>query len=178
VTEDLVSLVRRFQGGDIQAFEALVDRFSGPLSRFVGHLTPDRALAEDLLQGLWIKAWTHREALQDPAKIRSWLYRVAHREFLMHLRAQGEAPAGSEEMDELPGAEESPAELLVREEDAGKVMEGFHRLPAFQKEVVWLSVVEGIGHGEIARILGIPEGTCRSRLHHALARLQEDLKIR
>ena len=177
MSEDLVPLVRRFQGGDVQAYEALVDRFGTALARFVGHLVADRSLAEDLLQGLWLKAWIHREALQDPAKIKAWLYRIAHREHLMQLR-RGGGSGVVEELDNLPGDGESPSDLLVREEDKGRMTEVFRALPTFQKEVLWLFVVEGLAHAEISRILEIPEGTCRSRLHNALARLREDLEKR
>ena len=166
--------VRRFQAGDPEALAGLADRLGPSLARFLGHLVPDAAQAQDLLQNLWLKAWTHREALQDPAKFRSWLYRIAHREFLMHLRGKAGA-AQEEEMDAFPGGGESPADVLVREEDAGRMMEAFHALPPFQKEVVWLSVVEGLSHAQIARILDVPEGTCRSRLYNGLARMKKDL---
>ena len=174
VEEDLVPLVRRFQGGDVQSFEALVERFAAPLARFVGHMVPEKGLAEDLLQSLWLKAWTHRQALQDPAKIKAWLYMIAHREALMHLRGSQKIES-LEEADEPSTSGSSPEQALVREEDVGKVKASFHALPPLYKSVIWLAVVEELPHAQIAKVLGIPEGTCRSRLHNALNRLKKSV---
>ena len=173
MSEELVPLVRRFQQGDVKAFEALIERFGNDLGRFLGHLVADRAAAQDLLQDLWLKAWSHREALQDPAKVKAWLYRIAHREALMRARGVGKAQILEGNFDDQISAAALPEEVLIREEDLGQIMARFAALPPSCKEILWLALVEELPHAQIARILDIPEGTCRSRLHHALAQLKK-----
>ena len=175
MTAELVPLVLRFQQGDVDAFATLVDRFGNDLGRFLGHLVPDRGMAQDLLQGLWLKAWTHRKSLKDPAKVKAWLYRIAHREVLMRARSAGTEPSPEEDLDTRASSAAPPEEILIREEDLGQVMAHFEGLPPSFKEILWLALVEEIPHSQIARILDIPEGTCRSRLHHALDKLRKSV---
>lgn len=162
---------RRLRTGDPAGLQDLAALLGPSLAAYLGQMLRDREAARDLLQELWLKVWIHRESLRDPARVKPWLYAIARREALMRLRSGGRDIAGLE-ADALEAPTPDPAALVVRTEEREAVLARFAALDPARREILWLAVVEAIPHAEIARILDIPEGTCRSRLHHALAALR------
>src|SRR6266536_2992700 len=77
-------------GGHDRAFEAIVERYRRPLQRYLGRLLSE-ALAEDVLQATFVRAWQALRAGSEVRDLRPWLYRIAHNQAVNALRAAGAA---------------------------------------------------------------------------------------
>ena len=171
--DSLATSCRAFQDGDVQALDRLYDACHLPLARFVSMLCRDRDEAADICQETWTRVVQKANSLRAPDKFQAWLFAIAHREFCKRhaRRAVGTAPA------EDAVAPDVAAEVLaVRGEQHAAASRAVENLSAEHRSVLWLSVVDGLSHAEIGRILGIPEGTARSRLHYSLQALRRELE--
>jgi len=132
--------------------------------------------AEDVAQDTFFRAYEKLASLRDPGRFRAWVLRISRRLALNRLRTDSRArrretlvaaepPSG---IDVTALAEDRAFETRVRLE--------INRLPEKLRAVVLLCAIEGLDHAAVARILGIPEGTVRSRLHLARKRLLKGIR--
>ena len=142
-----------------EIFQAHRDQVFGLCLRLCGQV----ALAEDATQEAFLEVYKGLPLFRGEASLGTWIYRVALRTALRLractprvARAESEAPAA---------ATANPETALAARDDMRAVQAALDGLPAEQRVVVALFSVEGLRHGEIAAILGIPEGTVWSRLH-------------
>ncbi len=179
VDVDLQPLVREARAGNPGAWDRLFRRYQLPLYAYAHELLRDEQISLDIVQETFINACRHLGTLRDDAQFGSWLFGIAHQKCLQQWRRQGREwlVANEEVPEDLPGEEDDPAELLVRQEQEGEFLGLLDRLPAPQRSVVLLHFIEDFTIEEIARIAGVPPGTVKSRLYHAkraLRRLLED----
>jgi RNA polymerase sigma-70 factor, ECF subfamily len=170
--------MRRFRGGDGEAFPVLVQRHRARVFAFVLRLTQDRARAEDVLQETWLGVVRGAAGWQPTARFTTWVYTIARNGCLDAARRErhrtaeplaGEPPdAGSAWSDPERGA--SSAELRTALEVAVAA------LPVEQREVFLLREVAGVPFREIARVTGAPEPTVKSRMRYALEALRACLR--
>jgi RNA polymerase sigma-70 factor (ECF subfamily) len=125
-------------------------------------LCGSRSMAEDAVQETFLEVYRGLAGFRGEAQIGTWIYRIALR---TALRMRARRPATAEITDELAPDPIEPHDALVARERVRHVQRAFDALPAEQRAVVALFAVDGLSHGEIAQILGIPEGTVWSRLH-------------
>jgi len=162
-------LVMDAQGGDRNAFDMLVLRWQKRLWWHAFNLTGRAEAAWDVAQESWLDIVRGLTRLNDPAKFGAWAYRiVSHKAYdWRHRHGDGASP-------EI-GQEEVPA--LAAEQGQCQTVSGVHdvlrRLPARTQVVLILYYLEGLSLAEIARILGLPEGTVKSRLHTARIEFRE-----
>jgi len=81
-------LMLRYATGDVAAFEALYVRHKGPVYRYMLNLCRNEAVAEELYQEVWMKLIKAREKYQVKAKFTTYLYKLAHNQFIDHYRKQ------------------------------------------------------------------------------------------
>ena len=151
-------------------FEVLVDRYYAALFRFALSLTRKESDARDLTQQtFWL--WARKgHQLQDPAKVKSWLFTTLHREFLQGQRRSTRFP--HHELEEVPEEIPSVPSTMVNDLDGGIIVECLGRIdPVFQAPLA-LFYLEDHSYQEIADILGIPLGTVKSRIARGIAQLQ------
>ena len=176
--------------GDGEAFAALYDRWSGPVLRFLWHLSYDRDAAEDLMQETFLRAWRAAPRYEVRARFSTWLFQVA-RNLWLHEREKVlrrpprvslDAPregASGEPGDplaaRLPGPGPSPAGEAEREEAGRRIRAAVDRLPERLREVFVLGAIEERPYAEVAAILGIPEGTVKSRMWTAVREVRARL---
>ncbi len=138
-------------------------------------LLHNREDAEDVAQEAFVKAYRNFHRLRDRERFRAWLVRIAWRLALDRLRS-----AGRRERRELAAAELSPSPTVEDPTAASELQQHLQRalddLPERLRIVVVLAAVEGHDTREVARLLGLPEGTVKSRLHLARKRLAERLR--
>jgi RNA polymerase sigma-70 factor, ECF subfamily len=165
---------------DPAAFAELFRRWEAPIRRLCLRMTGDEHRGEDLAQEAFVRVHAHRTRFRQGAKFSTWLWRIAlnlcHDE-LRRQRRRGESPL--EEEGEAAWAQclaPNPAEQLLVEERAGLVRQAVMGLPETHRAVVVLRQYEGLKLREIAEVLGIPEGTVKSRLADALTQLAHRLK--
>lgn len=158
--EELVSHVAR---GDESAVRELLRRYERPLSHFIYRFTAGRDV-EDLYQETWLRVVRHATRFDRTKRFSTWLFQIA-----VNLCRDWQRRAPPEPTDALPDTlshdESARADAAI---DAQRLLA---RLPESQREVVILRYYHDLTEEETARILDCPQGTVKSRLHHALAHL-------
>src|SRR6476469_2720483 len=158
--ERLVELAR---GGHERAFEAMVERYRGPLLRAARRYLPD-ARAEDAVQQAYIAAWSALQRGDDVRDLRAWLYRIVHNTALNQLRVSGYDYA---ELDEALRGTDAPQEEMERRAVVRQTLTGLAALPERQRAALLRIAIEGRTQEEVARELGVTEGAVRQLVHRA-----------
>jgi RNA polymerase sigma factor (sigma-70 family) len=161
----LVDLVR---AGHEAAFEAIVKRYRGALSRYVERFLP-RERAEDALQQTFVNAYEAMLRDDSDLQLRPWLYRIAHNTALNGLRDR--ALRHSELPDGLDGVER-PDEAVERAQGLRQVLAAVQALPERQRDAIVLRELEGRSYDEIASELRVSDGSVRQLLHRARSTLR------
>src|SRR5262245_33582597 len=170
---DETRLVRAAQEGDRPAFAALVEAYWGRLYRWLYQLTRDRHLAEDLAQETFLKAFAHLDRFRAGTNFRAWLFRIVHNSFANQHRAASRQRASLP--DDLPAAQQGPAEQAVSRETLEGLAEAVGRLPPDFRAALLLRVEEDLSFRQIAGVLGITEETARWRVFKARQKLLDQL---
>jgi RNA polymerase sigma-70 factor (ECF subfamily) len=172
--ERLAQLVREGAKGDEKALENIYHCFKTPLFGLICRYTCDVASAEDLLQDVFVTAFTHLADVNDATKLRGWLFRIAVNTSLGHLRSRKaeKRHVNLNEIDNVAthfSGEESS--IILR----GPLEDAIQALPERLRSVFLLHDVEGFKHEEIADILGCAVGTSKSHLFKARLRIRDRL---
>jgi len=152
----------------------LYSHYAGALHAYVGQFCPDRASADDIVQETFIRAWRHLPQLSaDDRPVRPWLFRVARNLLIDANRAERARPVTVPEQSagEI-GTDSGMEEVLDRQLVSAALA---HLSPAHQSVLVE-TFYRGGTMAAVARELGIPHGTARSRLHYALDALRQHLE--
>ncbi len=167
-------LIARARAGDSEAFTGLVDRHGGRLYAMLLRLSGnDPALAEDLLQEAFIRAWERLDQFDGRSAFGTWLYRLARNRALdlLDRRRPGRLPDGHDAAAATPG----PADAAATTDLNAAVQRALNTLPAATRELLLLREFQGLDQDALATLLGIPVGTVKSRLHRARAELKTAL---
>ena len=165
---------------DSQAFAGLMGRWQTPIERLCMRMTGDTQRAEDLVQIAFTRVFARRAEWQPTGKFSTFVWQIALnlcRDELRKIKRRGECPldvleeSGEGAIDALPAEEESPATRAETNERAGLVRQALARLAPHYREVVVLRHYEQLKFREIGEVLGIPEGTVKSRMAEALTQL-------
>ncbi len=185
-----IELMLRVQAGDEAAFRELWERHAPGLLNYFYWYSLGMDEAEDATQEVFQRLWLARDKYVPKGRFLSYVYRIATNYLIDRSRAVKRRPAsvsldasfgGADESrprtlkDQLPGQSPQPDESLDSRETRERIREAVERLPESQRVVFVLGVQEGVKYSEIGRILGIPEGTVKSRMHTAVHSLRESL---
>jgi len=167
-------LVLRCQDGEADAFAELVKRWQQPLWRHACRLTGQEDAAWDVVQEGWTAIIRGLTRLDDPARFRQWAYRIVTNKAADWVQGRQRARSRTEELQvEASAAGQSGGDEAQAREDAAMML---RRLPSDQQTILSLRYIDGFGIAEIAEIMGIPEGTVKSRLHNAREELRRQLE--
>jgi RNA polymerase sigma-70 factor (ECF subfamily) len=143
-------------------------RVHGPaLSTYLRRLIGRADLAEDLFQETFVQALRSVHRVTEAASPRAWLFRIAHNVAVSHLRGRRITFGLPETLPATTGNAEHPGLEQMRL--------AICKLPEKLRETLELRLQGELAYDEIAEVLGIPVGTVRSRLHHAVQQLREAL---
>ncbi len=183
--EDLV-IVRKIQGGDVDAFDALILKYRERVYSVIYNLTSNREDASDLTQETFIKAFQSINRFKGKSSFFTWLYRIALNTSLTYLRKNKLRRFFSFEKmvdeDHTEGfienmtADSDSDKAALMSELQEKLNDAFQKLSVKHRTVITLFEIDGLSHKEIAEIVGASVGTVRSRLHYAKQFLQGELK--
>jgi RNA polymerase sigma-70 factor (ECF subfamily) len=163
------------RSGDPDAvIRELYSDYAKALHGYVEQFCPDRASADDIVQETFIRAWRHLPQLSaDDRPVRPWLFRVARNLLIDANRAERARPMTVQEQSAREiGIDSGLEEILDRQLVSDALA---HLSPAHQTVLVE-TFYRGGTMATVARELGIPHGTARSRLHYALDALRKQLQ--
>ena len=137
-------------------------------------MTGDRALAEDLAQETFVKAFRSLAAFDTTRRLSSWLFRIAHNTAIDALRRARPPQVPIETEPSTADATDEPPDPVERQELGRALEAALDTLRPDQRAAIVLRYENGLSFDEIGTILGVPEVTARSHVHRArkeLARL-------
>ena len=156
-------LVDMTRAGNDRAFEAIVARYKGDLLRYCSRILPD-GRSDDAVQQVFVNAYKALHRDTTPLSLRSWLYGIAHNVSLNVLRQRGR---DHEPLESHPGFQEPTHVTSERRERLREVLAAIAALPPGQRDALLLRELEGRGHDEIARELGVTGNAARQLINRA-----------
>jgi RNA polymerase sigma-70 factor (ECF subfamily) len=177
VRSESITLVNGSIDGALD-FERLVEQTQRVVYRVAYSVLANNADAEDVTQEVFVQAYRKLDDLRDPDKFQSWVTRMSYRFALNRRRAQTRSQERETRWIEQDSAQPPDAEALAASRDNfARIQAGIERLPEKLRAVVAMCAIDGLQTRDVALVLGIPEGTVRSRLHAARKRLLETVKV-
>lgn len=179
-------LVARTQAGDARAFDELIVRYSPRLYGLIYNMTSNHEDTNDLLQDVFSKAYRSIRGFQGKSSFYTWLHSIAANMTINFLKKRNRRATMS--LDDVDNgiandpdfisatAEHDPRHQANLSELQKKLNEAMMKLSIEHRTVVTMFDIQGMPHAEIAKILGISEGTVRSRLFYAHRQLQNYLQ--
>ncbi len=179
-----LDLVRGALAGDEQACRCLVLTYQRPIYSLLLRMVRDPALAEDLAQETFLKAFRKLRTFDPERKLSSWLFKIAHNTALDHLRRGAPEtvslePVDDEAADHRPAWEDQeaapPDELVLRKDLAAAIEAAIGELPPRYREIISMRYQEDLAYQDIAEILALPMGTVKTHIHRARQQLMAAL---
>ena len=178
-------LIARTQAGDATAFDELVVKYSPRLYGLVYNMTSNHEDTNDLMQDIWAKAYRSINGFRGQSSFYTWIHSIGVNMTINFLKKRGRRTPLS--LDDIDSGIQNDKEFIeltatstpVREADLSELQkrlnEAMQKLSHDHRAVVTMFDIQGMPHAEIAKILGISEGTVRSRLFYAHRQLQNFL---
>jgi len=183
ITDPDGELVARWQSGDERAFEELVKIHEQRVFRLLFRMMGNREEAEDVAQEAFLSLHRHGHRFRREARFSTFVYRVAANAALNRRRALGrnrnrvkELKVSQQAGFDLPPAPRDPEDAAAGSEAQQRVQAALLELPEDLRVAILLYDIEGQSYQEVARVLGIPEGTVKSRIHRARNALRDLLR--
>ena len=168
-------LASRLTAGDDLALAEAFDRFGRAVYGAAMRVMGDGASAQDVVQDVFVDLWSHPDRY-DPAAgaLRTYLIVLARHRAVDLVRSELRRIARQERQHRLAPRQQprSPGDDVLAADMAGTIRAAVRTLPDSQRRVVELAYFEGLSYREVALAAGIPEGTAKSRLRLALAKLE------
>ncbi|MBI2548440.1 RNA polymerase sigma factor [Candidatus Woesearchaeota archaeon] len=184
-------LATRIAEGDHDALGQLYRQHAARLFTTVYYRLPERERyrAEDIVQEAFLKLWEHRDGLDPDSNIEGYLYTTARnlvcnvqrREYIVRFSSLDEMSTldnGNELPLPVTGDAYAPDSITVQAEIRAKVERALEQLPAHYRQALTLVDVQERSYQEVAEMLGVPQGTLKSRLSRARKAVQTDLTRR
>jgi RNA polymerase sigma-70 factor (ECF subfamily) len=169
-------VVARVLGGDAEAFGLIVRRYETSLLRFAARMLGSGGDAEDAVAESFVRAYRHLASCREPARLRTWLYRIVANRCKSHLARRPRAEVSLDEVPPVADPADNEADL-ERAEQLDLVQRALLQLSPEKRAAFVLKHVEGLSYEEMAAITGERVPTLKMRVHRAreaLLKLLED----
>jgi RNA polymerase sigma-70 factor (ECF subfamily) len=164
---------------DTRSFDVLVDRHQSRVRAYLRRMTREPALADDLPQETFIRAWNKLSSFSGKGSFASWLMAIAHNQFLQAMRKMkrdrkllDDVSATSEDFDMLSVATRSTTDGELP--DLPKLLAV---LTAPEQSVMLLGYGFGFSHAEITQVTGLALGTVKSHIYRGKAKIREKFRL-
>ena len=186
--DDDEALVARCASGDREAFNDLVLKYQKKVFNVAYRFVGDQEEANDLAQEIFAAAYQNLKKFRGDSKFSTWLFQIAtnrgknrfkylkRRGFFVNKSSQNQDEEGEGYQKVVPDNSSNPENILSSRQIQKVVQDAIDELEPDHKEIVILRDIEGFSYEEIARMLDLPEGTTKSRLHRARMVIKEKLK--
>lgn len=175
IADDAVQLLQHIALGERQALAELYARYQRQVFAYLLQLTPDRGVAEEILQDTFVAVWKNASTFEGKSSVHTWILAIARRQAHNTLRQRTLSFVAEEELEALPSKDLEPEAALLASTHRESLITAFHRLAPHHREVLVLTFIEELSQQEIAQLLHIPVGTVKSRLSNARRQLREHL---
>ncbi|HEV2494431.1 MAG TPA: sigma-70 family RNA polymerase sigma factor [Terriglobia bacterium] len=173
-TTEEALFVRELQAGSEEAFTVLLEAYQHPVFNLIAHIVENSTDAADVLQDVFLKVFRGIRHFHGDSSLKTWIYRIAVHEASNHrrgwIRRRRREPFSLDERTTQPVVSlaedrgETPYQALEHSERQALVKRALASLSQPYRTVVVLREIEGLSYEEIAKVLGVAEGTVKSRL--------------
>lgn len=170
------NIAKTVQNGNLHLFGSLVERYEKKLMRYAKRFLFDYEDAEDLVQDVFIKAFKNIQGFNTDLSFNSWIYRIAHNEFINEIKKRGREPLSFFDPDTLfphPIAPKQADDEIKEAELKILVDEYINKLAPKYREPLVLYFYEDMSYDQIAEVLHIPVSTVGVRINRAKQSLKK-----
>ncbi len=164
---DDIQLLKRIAGGNRDALTELYMRYQQHLFRYLLQLTPDIGLAEEILQDTFVAVWKSASTFEGRSTVLTWLISIARRQAHNTLRKHKLPTVDEKELEKVAATEPEPEDFALASIARDELAAAFKQLAPVHREIIVLVFIEELSYPEVAKVLGIPVGTVKSRLSNA-----------
>jgi len=180
--EQWEAIALRLQRGDAQAADALAESMFPPLANFARRSLGDPAAADDVAQETIVRVVGNIHKYQAGTRFRAWVYRIALnicRNKATRKRHVSYEGVPENAMAPMPSRPEStgPVDAATQGDEVARVRAALGQLSEPFQQIVHLRLYQGLSFREISEALEVPEGTLKSRMHHAIRHLRNLLGV-
>ena len=176
-------LIKKFQEGDVGAYNQLVYRYKDRLLNFIYRYLNDIDRSEDLVQDTLLKLYTHKNSYKEIARFSTWIYTIAANFARTELRkikrrktfSVTELSNNDREFI-IASTNEGPGDENLSQNFEKNVQRALAELPDDFKTIIILRDIQELSYDEISKIVEVPLGTVKSRINRGRVKLQELLK--
>jgi RNA polymerase sigma-70 factor, ECF subfamily len=173
-------LIKKYLDGEEGAFGELIGRYLSPVFNFLFRLVGDPAVAQDLSQETFIKAWKNLEKFDADRNFKTWLFAIARNTAYDYFKKKKTIPfssfideKGNNQLENIINENILPDELLMKKNAAEIMEKQLQEIPKRYQVILMLHYKEDFTLQEIAEILKIPYNTVKSQHQRGLMRLKE-----
>jgi len=170
------ALIGRIAGGDRLAMQVLYARHHVRVYRFVLRLVRNQATAEDLVSEVFLDVWRQAGRFEGRSQVSTWLLAIARFKALSTLRRRGEEELSDDVAAAIEDTSDDPGVALQKKDRSEVLHQCLSALSAEHREIIDLVYYHEKSVEEVAEIVGIPEGTVKTRMFYARKKLAELLK--
>ncbi len=175
-------LIAQYLEGDERAFERLLGKYMTPLYGFVFQFVRDQAVAEDLTQEAFVRAWKNIRQFDQTKQFKTWLYAIAKNATYDYLKKKKSIPFssfqnedGESTLEVIDDEHPLPDELLARKDAVEELERVLVTLPEIYRTILLLAYKEDFSLMEISEIFGISYNTVKSRYQRAIKVLKQEI---
>src|SRR5436190_3252889 len=179
LSEQINDIWKSFKSGDWNAYTQLYDEHYRLLNNYGYKFTRDVSLIEDAIHDLFVKLWTNRSTLGNPPSVRNYLYKALRNILFRKIKSQSKFSILESDDYSYTFEVSYDNQLIVDEEEKilqNTVKEILNKLPARQKEIVYLRFYEGLNYEEIAEVMAIDIHSVYKLWYKAMENLKDTLR--
>ena len=166
-------LINRIADGDKLAMQALFARHNVRVYRFVLRLVNDEALAEDLVNEVFVDVWKNADKFEGNSQVSTWVLAIARFKALSALRRRKDASLDEVEAAAIPDSADNPEICLQKKDRVAILRECMSHLSRDHREIIDLVYYHEKSVDEVAEIVGVPKNTVKTRMFYARKRMSE-----
>ncbi len=164
--DELLGLVRRIGRGDSGAIEDFYRVMEKPLYRFIYSKLNDPFLSGDLVHDVFLDIWRGASGFQGASNVKTWVFAIAYRK-VMDVFRRNRRMVGDSDIPEREDESPDAASCLIAAEESAILHHCLGTLKPEHRSAIELTFLEDMSYREVATVVGVPEGTVKTRVFHA-----------
>jgi RNA polymerase sigma-70 factor, ECF subfamily len=170
------ALIGLIADGDKRAMQVLYARHNVRVFRFILRMTGNSSLAEDLVSEVFLDVWRQAEGFEAKSQVSTWLLAIARYKSLSALRRRTDEPLDDQMAASIEDTADNPEMVAYTKDRNAVVQKCLRQLSPAHREVIDLVYYHEKSVDEVARIVGVPPATVKTRMFYARSKLADLLK--